>query len=144
MEIMSASLWTQLIRNFLCVLRSLLGLKSFEEIFKPTIRFFFTPISSLIPITEIAFNFNISMSKHLQINFSGSNSQNTILITALVSFTQFLAVLFNINAGILDIIRGIQILNISANFKKLMVEVKKLTHNDSNLEKDEVALAYTG
>ena len=144
---MSASLWTQLVRNFLCVLRSLLGLKVVEEIFvasKPFIRFFFSPISSWIPISDIVFNFNISMSEKLTLSISGNNSQNTHIITALVAFTQFLAVLFNINAGILDILRGFQLLKESSKFKKWFVEVKRLADNDSSISNDDAALTYSG
>ena len=141
---MSAPLWTQLIRNFLCVLRSLLGLKIVEEMFKPLSGFLFSPMTSLFPITEIVFNYNISLSEKLHINFSGNNSQNTILITALVAFTQFLAVLFNINAGIADIIRGIRLWSNSSKFKKWLLEVKKSTDKDSKLSKDDAALAYSG
>ena len=141
---MSAPLWTQFIRNFLCVLRSLLGLKIIEEMYNPLSRFLFSPLTSLIPITEIVFNYKISMSEKLHITFSGSNSQNTVLITALVAFTQFLAVLYNINGGIVDIIRGTQLWSNSSKFKKWLVEFKSRNDKDSNLSKDDAALAYSG
>lgn len=142
--VMSAPLWTQFIRNFLCVLRSLLGLKIIEEMYNPLSRFLFSPLASLIPITEIVFNYKISMSEKLHITFSGSNSQNTILITALVAFTQFLAVFYNINGGIVDIIHGIQLWRNSSKFKKWMVEIKSRNDKDSNVSQDDAALAYSG
>lgn len=141
----SASVVTQFIRNFLCVLRSILGLALLKDYVAENsiLSQLVAPISSLTSVPIIAFKYNITASQNFSFNLSANHSETTALITVLIAITQFLAIIFNFNSGIQHIRQGYQSLLESRKYRKAASEVLKVD-NDDLCSRDETAFVTSG